>query len=553
MPKAPAPAPAKPATATPKLGLKKPAAPVAPAFTPAIGDVIVFNEYEKAPKDPLLLNGDFVKITEIDATKKGRVRYHGVPITGDENGNERPAETFYIEEITAPTAEQTEEINTLLAQAAPDETPEATGEESEDIAALGETANAEGTPEAEAAQVRLTELCTENGLNSEDYADWPAVAAALAPEDIEALGVKADAEDAEAQARLTELAGENSVDVTAFENWAEVAGAIEEAINGGAEEEIAEEQAPAPVAAKPGAKAKPANAKKATTTPKAPKLSLTPTMEAVMKECGNDLLAAMQMTERKQGQNQLDLGGLIALGELQNAHQADIDPATGKPRYEATKKGYYLWVAANLETEERVARHLSKIYRVFVGKLKFEPEGLLGLGISRLREIAPIAIKLAKEDKAANAALKAAGKAEDSSHLESFLQEAATLTVKDTVAKVRGYKAATSAHPAGTPGGVPKTKIATLTFHVFEDKAAFMKTCLDAAMTDLPDAEKNADNAIMRIFAEYAAGAGIPAYVAPVVAKVKAPVALKKTAAPAKAAPAKPGAKTPVKKAVAAK
>lgn len=528
---------AKPTAAKPAL--KKPASK-APAFTPAVGDVIVFGEYESEQESPLLTSGDYVRITEIDKTKKNRVRYHVTPITGDEDGNARPSDTAFIEELLAPTPEQSEEIASLLAQA------ESPGDEDEDLAALGASADAGD----ETAQARLTELATEDELDPEAYPTWAELATALTPEDLAALGVAADGGDEAAQARLTELAGEAEVDPEKYADWAGVAAALESG-----DVEAVPEPEPEPVAkgakaakGAPAAKAAKGNAKKASTTPKPPKLALTPTMEAVLAECNNDLLSAMQQTEKRIGQSFLDLGGLIKLGEIQNAHRASLDPTTGKPLYEDSKKGYYTWVSANLETEERVARHLAKIYQVFIAKLKFEPEGLIELGISRLREIAPIALKLAKSDKEANAELKAAGKEETANSLEAFLQESASLTVRDVVTRVRAIKSPEG--NGGGGGGAPPVRVATLTFRMFEDKAAFVKTCLDNAMAGLPDAEKNQDNALFRIFADYASSNELPAFVAKPVAKA---ATVAKAAPAAKAAKAAPAAKPVAKAAKAAK
>lgn len=560
-----------------------PAAP--PVVDPAVNDIIVFGGYEKeVPEEQaFFVEGDFLRVIEIDATKKGRKRFHLQPITADEAGNARPIATAFAEELREATAEEQEEIATLLAQS--DETEG--GEEGEDYATLGANADAEDGD----AQARLTELATEAGLDPEAYGTWTELADALATpdddEDLLALGAAADDEDDEdAKNRLTELAAEHDVDTNAYQTWTEVARVLNgEELEPTAEagEGEAEAEAPAPAAApakapaKAGAKAPapaakagaaaPAkkNAKKASTAPKAPKLALTPTMERMITECGNDLLKAMQTTEKEIGKNFLDLGGLIKLGEIQNLHQSDIDETTGKPRWEASKKGYYQYVAAYLDTEERVARHLAKIYQVFIAKLKYEPDGLIELGISRLREIAPIALKLNKLDVEANkaAGVKDANADNASKELETFLQDAAGLTVRDVVTKVRAIKAGPDAGggTGGGVGGIADKKIVALTFRFFEDKAGFVKTCLEAAQSDLPDAEKNSENAMFRIFSEYAAGAGLPAYVAP---KVKAPAAkapVKAPAAPAKAAPAAkapapaaaPAPKAPAKKVAAVK
>ena len=554
MPKAPNAPAAKPA-----LALKKPAAPAKPAFTPAIGDVVAFAGYETENDAPLIQVDEFVKITNIDKTAKGRVRYYIDPITDDGSGGVRTPDTAFASEIRPLAGDEEETVATLLAQAGEGEITE----ETEDYAALGSAAD--GGDESSAA--RLTEIATEAGLDPNDYESWALLAEALTPvdEDLDELATQADEGDEDAAARLTELCEENEVDLTPFAEttWAEVIPTLTAAMNGeeapALEEEAPEAPAPrktAPASAKAGVPAKagatpakkaPVNSKKATAAPKAPKLALTESMQRVLTENNNDLLAAMQQTERQIGQNFLDLGGLIKLGEIQNAHQMVIDPATGKPQFENTKKGYYEWVKANLETDERVARHLAKIYQVFIAKLKFAPEGLLALGISKLREIAPIAIKLAKEDKEANAALKAAGKAEDSAILEDFLQEANGLVVRDLVAKVRAVKGIVTTeggNAGGNLGGVIGGRVVTLQYRLFDDQAAFVKTVLQAAMTDLPDAEKNEDKALFRIFSEYAASAGLPAYEA---AKPKTVAKKTATAKPAPvAAPAKPAAKKAV-------
>jgi hypothetical protein len=600
------------------------------ALVPAVGSAYVFVKYEKAPKDPILTDGEFVEVYAEETTKGGRLAYSvkAIDPTGDP-ANPR-VEQVYATEMRAASEEEQGEIATLIAQMS--------GEDAgEDLDALAEAADAADGP----AQERLTLLCAEAGIDSMQYGTWVEVVAALRelqgdeeePLDYDALAEAADGGDPEAEAKLTELCNASGIDTNSKPTWAELAADLaandpaagedevdlpataaaadagdadstayltelctangvdvnsaptwveliaanfaEAEAEAAPEPEPEPEPAPAPAAKKAAAAkvpAAPAAAKKsALPTPKgtpaakkaaAPaakkaaggsKLNITANMQKLLGECGNDVLAAMQMVEEKANLDKLELGGLIALGFSTKAHLKEVEPDVfpegheqegqpnpnaGKPVYEDSAKGYYAWVAANLDTEERTARDYARCYTTFVHSLKYSPESLAPLGMSRLREIVPQAKQIAKLGEVDTtdengAAIKAPA-------LQVFMQECAGMQVRDVIAKVRTFK---NGEAAALPGaGGPAQTVAMLNFRYMGGKAEFMRTCLAQALAKLPEAQRNQDNAGFLIYSEWASGQGITVPVfqeAPPAAKKAAT----KTAAPAPGAAKKAATK----------
>ncbi len=117
------------------------------------------------------------------------------------------------------------------------------GEVSDDLEVLGEAADGED----EESQIRLTELAAEHGIDPDQVNTWAEVATMIseaqgegggdeeppedeAPaedepeeEDLETLGINADAEDEESQNILTAKAGEAGLDPDDFPLWANLA------------------------------------------------------------------------------------------------------------------------------------------------------------------------------------------------------------------------------------------------------------------------------------------------------------------------------------------
>ena len=478
-----------------------------------VGDVVVFKKYAEEQDDPLLVEGEYVKIVEDrGAVKGGGHKYAVEPLEKeDDDGEAREGDTVYLSEIRALKGDEIEEAETLIAQSEDsdeeeDEDEDADEEEDEDEEDEDDSEEDDDGDEDEDSEEEDEDSDEDEDEDADEDEDEDADDEDEEDEDeedededeesedldadaIEALGEEADAGDQDAADKLSELAAEHDLDPndsSEYPDWSALASAINDAIEESEEdsdEDEEEEEAPKKGKVKGGKSSAKKTGKKAA---KKNQLQLTASVQEALEEFGEDALAAAKQIETDIESKFMTLGGVIAFGAKTNAHLSVVDKKTKKPLYAKGKKGFFEWVKDNLSTEARTARHLARIYTELVAKHGVDEERLQSIGITKLREIVGVVT---------------------ADNLEGLLQlcEKEGLTVRDIVTHVRNdYRSG-----GGSGGGDGESKkVVKLDFRLFEDQAVTANAVLEHATKQLPEAGRNKDAAFFSILTEYANAVG---------------------------------------------